>query len=426
MTTLFLARHLLPICSAPIENGGLLVEGGRIVAVGSASDLQEKSPNAETVDFGDRVLLPPMANAHTHLELTHFPQWVLSPDAPSEQVSFVDWVLKLIKVRRNLTPPQLDQSLCQGLDLLLRSGTALVGDILTSFESRSLYADSTLHGRVFFEVLGREPAPFAERLERFAKVSQIPPGCNLSWGISPHSPYTLSEETFRLAVAWAQQYGLPASIHLAETEDEVAFVARREGPIAERLYPAVNWQVAPRKRQDPQPRPVRWLLDQGPLPADSLAVHGVHVDEQDVADLARAGLGVVLCPRSNALFGSRRAPLSAYRQAGVVLALGTDSLASSPSLSIWDELAFAWSWFAGELNGAQWLEIATCGGAAVLGKKSEFSGLAPRQPAPFQVVTNPEGWGGESLCDHLCACGDRVRVEALYLASDGVCENVLS
>jgi len=340
----------------------MVVDGGKIVEIGFAADLQEKYPEVENVDFGDRVILPPMANAHTHLELTHFPQWALSSNAPNEQVSFVDWVLQLIKVRRNLTLQQRNRSLCEGLELSLRYGTALVGDILTSMELHSLYAASKLHGSIFFEVLGRDPAPLAERLDHFSKICHIPTGRNLSWGLSPHAPYTLSEETLNLAVFWAEQHRLPISIHLAETEDEVAFIAHGEGAIAERLYPAVNWQVKPRTRQTDQLTPVQWLLDHGTLPSNSLAIHGVHVEERDAAGLARAGVGVVLCPRSNARFGSRRAPLSDYRQAGVPLALGTDSLASSPSLSLWDELAFAWSWFADELSGAQWLEIATCGG----------------------------------------------------------------
>ena len=72
---LYTARYLLPIAAAPIEDGALLVQQGRIAAVGRREELRRLAPQAPCTDFGDAVLLPPFANAHTHLELTHFPLW---------------------------------------------------------------------------------------------------------------------------------------------------------------------------------------------------------------------------------------------------------------------------------------------------------------------------------------------------------------
>jgi cytosine/adenosine deaminase-related metal-dependent hydrolase len=100
------------------------------------------------------------------------------------------------------------------------------------------------------------------------------------------------------------------------------------------------------------------------------------------------------------------------------LALGTDSLASSPSLSVWDELAFASHWFAGALDPAEWLTIATAGGARALGVADRMGHLAAGYEASFQVVTLPDGATAATLEEALCAGGDKVTVQALYLGGE--------
>lgn len=427
VTTLFCARHLLPIAAPWLEDGALLVIDGVIREAGRRADLIAAWPSARIVDFGNAVILPPMANVHTHLELTHFPTWIAATGQTIPRRSFVDWVLAVIHVRRGLDPCQLQGSVAAGLEQSLQAGTALLGDILSHLASRSAYAETAMSGRIFYEVLGRDPGQVASRLAEFEAALPVAPAPGLLWGLSPHAPYTLSEQTCRLAMDWARCHQLPVAMHLAETREETAFMAGRGGDIARRLYPAVNWTLPEAESEDPVSRsPVQWLLEQGLVPPGSLAIHGVHVATEEVADLTRSGLTIVLCPRSNALFGKRRAPLADYRQAGVPLALGTDSLASSPSLSLWDELAFAWSWYAGELSGADWLYIATSGGAAALGQATQFGRLTAGWPANFQVVSLPGLVAGPGVCDQLCAAGDLVRVDALYLAEGTTCENVLS
>ena len=75
-STLYTARYLLPIAAPPIEDGALLVDGGRILDFGSRAELRNISQCAKEIDFGDAVLMPPMVNAHTHLELSSFPDWL--------------------------------------------------------------------------------------------------------------------------------------------------------------------------------------------------------------------------------------------------------------------------------------------------------------------------------------------------------------
>lgn len=423
MTSIFRARHLLPITAPPIEDGAILVVDGCIRSVGHGRELCAAHPGVPVVDFAEQVILPPMANAHTHLELTDFPVWAAASRPPAGSGGFVDWVLALIAVRRKLSDDQLRLSLSNGLQQSLRAGTAVIGDILTSLDCRTAYAVTPLYGTAFVEALGRDPQMITSRLDGLDSLLSSPPGGNIFWGLSPHAPYTLSPLAFKQVVERAESARLPVAMHLAETAEEVEFIRAGSGPIATQLYPAANWPVTDDGRSV---SPLRWLLAQGGLPAGSLLVHGVHVGVDEVESIAAAGLAVILCPRSNARFGAERAPLTAFRQAGIPLALGTDSLASSPSLSVWDELAFAWQWFDGLLSGAEWLTIATSGGATVLGRQDQFGSLASGRPANFQVVSLPEALSIRTVCAQLCAAADQVRVEALYLARDGRCENVLS
>ena len=136
--------------------------------------------------------------------------------------------------------------------------------------------------------------------------------------------------------------------------------------------------------------------------------------------LKQGGCSVALCPRSNAALNVGKAPVTDYLNAGIPLALGTDSLASSDSLSLWDELAFAVEWFAGTAEPRDWLEITTLGGAKALGIEKRMGQLAPGQEASFQVVTLPSLPQVDALEETLCASGNDVNVTHLYLAGENV------
>ena len=406
---IFTARYLLPIGAPLIEDGALLVEAGRICAVGTHRELTAAHPRAAVVACGSAVLLPPLVNAHTHLELTDFPHWAAAAGTTVPAGDFVDWILELVRVRRTVDTAEVRISLGKGLRRCLAAGTGAVGDILTTLAAVPAYAGTALRGRVFAEVLGVDQAQVAARLAEIAAMFGTPPGPALAWGLSPHAPYTLSAATLAQVCSLAGERTLPLAMHWAETAVELEFLARGSGPLAERLYPAAGWP------RPPQPSSAAVSLGPG-----GILIHGVYATAADIAAVAAAGHHVVLCPRSNRYFGVSRAPVAAFRQAGVPLALGTDSLASSPSLSLWDELAFARQWFAGALDPADWLEIATAGGAAALGLADRLGRLAPGMEASFQVVAVPAAATAATLSEALCAAGEQIMVQALYLGGENV------
>lgn len=408
---LFCARYLLPVGAPLIEGGALLVEGGRILAVGPCHALITAQPGAEVIDFGEATILPPLVNAHTHLELTDFPQWAEMAGEGDEPADFVDWILRLVRVRRAVNDGAARDSLARGLQQSLAAGTGAVGDILTTLDAAGGYADTPLPGRVFAEVLGLDPVQVAARLAAIGKHLGTPPGPVLAWGLSPHAPYTLSRETLAMAIAFADEHALPLAIHRAETAEEVRFLTEGQGPL-ERLYLAAGWPWPPKLAEVPYAK----VGSEG----GGLLIHGVHLRDDEIGAVARAGQHVVLCPRSNSRFGATRAPLVALRQAGVPLAIGTDSRASSPSLSVWEELAFARSWFAGVLEPEAWLEIATLGGAKALGLTGRAGRLAAGMAASFQVVTVPPGAAPATLVEALCAGGTEITVQALFICGENV------
>lgn len=410
---IFAARHLLPIAAPPVDDGALLIEDSRILAVGTRRELAAAHPRAAVVDCGEAVILPPLVNAHTHLELTCFPDWVELAGAAPPPDGFVDWILHLVQVRRTVGDLAVRSSLFEGLCRSLAAGTGAVGDILTTLAARPAYRQCRMRGRVFAEVLGVDGARVAARLEEIGRHLRCAPDPGLGWGLSPHAPYTLTEATLAGTLDFAAANRLPVAMHWGETAEEVDFLTRGCGPLAERLYPTAGW---------PLPSAPAGFCGQAlaGLPAGSLLVHGVHATDETIGAIAASGLGVVLCPRSNSRFGAARAPVAAYHRAGVPLALGTDSMASSPSLSVWEELAFARHWFAGALEPAAWLEVATAGGAAALGLGGVLGRLAPGLEASFQVVALPAGSAAPTLAEALCAGGREIAVQALFLAGENV------
>ncbi len=359
-----------------------------------------------------------MVNAHTHLELSSFPDWAAAADEAEAPEDFVDWILRLVRVRRTVDVKQVRESLASGLEESLRSGTGAVGDIFTTLPVVDAYRESPLYGQVFAEVLGHDSGVVSDRLAIIRSMLCRRPGPALNWGLSPHAPYTLSASAMDQVFAFASEQALQSSIHLAESADETLFMQEGKGAIAEKLYAAARWD--PATEPPAGCSPVQALCRAGRLRKNDLVVHGVQVNEADIALLKSQACSLALCPRSNAALNIGKAPVAAYLKAGLPLSLGTDSLASTTSLSIWDELAFARSWFDGDVAPRKWLEIATLGGSRALGLQGRTGQLAVGCDASFQIVSLPGLPSMAELEEALCAAGENAVVNHLYLGARNV------
>jgi cytosine/adenosine deaminase-related metal-dependent hydrolase len=384
--TIYAASWLINPDTPPIAGGALLVNDARVVAVGTLSELAA-AHSAPVMEFPGSTIIPGFVNAHTHLELTHFPSWRLRTHVEYNPRRFVDWIIQLVKIKRGLKDGDILASLREGVRMCLESGTTAVGEIVTNPTLTPFYHASPLAGRLFYELLGHDPERF--RSMRDSALSACEEQTDrLAAGLSPHSPYTLGEGSLALIREAASSRSLPLAIHISESREEADFVFDTSGPLAEQFYPFVGWReylMPPRRCSSTE------LLDRnGLLSPATLAIHCVHVTLSDAETLRERGVGVVLCPRSNERLDVGRAPLHIFKKLGIPLALGTDSLASNDSLSLWEEMRFALDLFKRDLSPAEVFSMVTSGGAAALGIAAASGSLEPGKWADFQVV----GHGG--------------------------------
>jgi len=413
--TLYTARHVFPVSGPPISNGAVTVTDGRIVAVGTAAGLRERYHGAHMVDLGERALLPGLVNAHTHLELTHHAGHV------ADNLPLIEWIYPLVSYSRTRTLEDFERAAYAGVEMLRACGTVAVGEICTFGQSVRPLVESGLHGIVYYELLSPDPARADELMrqgqQQIEHWRREYPQDRIRFGLAPHTPYTTSAELLRATAAWCRAEGVPLSIHTAESPAETQFLRDATGPIADLLYSGAGWPLHPARA--PGVSPVAYLDQLGVLAAHPLLAHGIHVDADDIARIARSDSAVAHCPRSNTQLQCGRMPYGLYRAASVRLALGTDSLASSPSLAVWDDAiaAHAMHTAAGAPpTPAELLRLATLGGADALGLADELGTLEPGKLAamaciPLDALTSTEQADANTVMAALVA--GRIKPEAL-------------
>jgi len=407
---IFSASQLLPISSPPIPGGAIAVHDGRIAAVGTLQEIKS-SCGGPVTSFPGCAIMPGLVNAHTHLELTHFPSWKVRKDLDYLPKSYVQWVSQVVKIRRALTRDEVEHSVREGLRLCVESGTTAVGEILTDFTLLPLYASAPLSGTFFLEGIGHDPAVCAEILKRMEQA--LHPAGRLLPGVSPHAPHTVSPRLFHGISDLARERGVPKAIHLSESREEVSFMHDSTGDFATILYPAAHWdEYLPSPRRTTS---TAWLDGLGVLDRRTLAIHAVHLTPADAAILKERGCRVVLCPRSNDMLNVGCAPHHLLKKAGIPLAIGTDSLASNDSLSLWDEMRFLKNLAPDDFGADELLQMATIGGARALGIEGEAGALQVGKRADFQVVSYRE-----SAAPIAVSLLEGARPEEVYIAGKSV------
>ncbi|MHC4063992.1 MAG: amidohydrolase family protein [Planctomycetota bacterium] len=369
------ARHVLAADGQAIENGAVRAEGGRIVEVGPAGSI-EGSP---TDDLGNSLLLPGLINAHTHLELTH-----LAGRVPPRG-DFVDWINRLVQAMRadGEDPDTVRAAVRKGRDLSLQAGVTTVGDIARlSRLTRPILASGPLRVLSFGEVIaiGKLRSRLAERLEAAADTSAR--GEFLEVGVSPHAPYTVEPQGLAACVDWAVACGLRLCMHLAETAEEALFTTNLAGPVRDYLE-----QHGAMDRHVPCPGlpPVEYVASAGLLGPDTLLAHANYVNDQDIRRIAASGAHVVYCPRTHAAFNHPPHPFERMLACGVNVCVGTDSLASNPSLSVLEELRFLRSKHP-DLPASLLIEMGTIRAARALGMEGTVGSVLPGTFADLTVI----------------------------------------
>jgi cytosine/adenosine deaminase-related metal-dependent hydrolase len=264
------------------------------------------------------------------------------------------------------------------------SGTVLVGDISNTLLTPAILTAAGLGGVVFHELLGfnaTDPAAIVRQARQNIRAFAAEPDLRLA--LVAHAPYSVSPALFAEIARAAED--VPLSVHLGESNEELEFLRTGSGPIRSMLETlgvwTADWTV-------PQCGPVEYLSRVGYLKQGTLVVHGVHLTDPELEHLRRAGAVLVTCPRSNLWVGGGPPRLSHFYASGVPVAVGTDSLASAPTLNLFDELA-EMRRVAPEVSASALLDSATRQGARALGFGRDYGTIAPGKRAAMVAVTVP-------------------------------------
>lgn len=394
------ADWVVPVEGDPIPVGAVAIDDdGRIAAVGSAAELGAGEA------FPGCVILPGFVNCHSHLEYAVYAGF-------GDGLPFSSWIGLHVARKRLLDLDGMRAIAIDGAHECLRSGITTVGDCSFAGAAAEAAALTGLRAVVYLEVFGRDAAAMSRFRELRERVEPVLSE-RVRLGVSPHAPYTCTLELYGECAA----LGLPLATHLAESVAERDFLVDGSGDwsaFADMLVPP------------PGTTGIHMLAGAGLLGPRLVAAHCVDVQPDEIELLAAHGVAVAHCPRSNGILGCGIAPLHELLAAGIAVGLATDSPASTPSFDLFEELrtaivaARARERRPDALTADAALELATLGGARVLGLEAEVGSLVAGKWADVAVVSL-EGSPLEPVEDPVVAAvlgGSPERVAATLVAGE--------
>ena len=377
-------------------------EGGRILSV----DREPDGFRAEKViDGADKLMVPGLVNAHTHVYMTPFRNW-------ADDLDFNTWLFKkIMPMEEALTPEDAYWGSVLACMEMIKGGVTCFLDMHMFPGSSARAALDTgiravisrgLSGGADDQEGGRRR--LREAVEQIREFSGAPA---LSFMLAPHAPYTCDEEYLRSVAEKARELGLGVNTHLSESLGEVEGVKNKYGC-----------------------SPVEFYDRCGLLGERTVAAHCVHLSAEDMDLLARRGVSVAVNHASNLKLANGIAPVPELQKRGVSLCLGTDSAASNNSLSVLRELSLVTLLHKGSsgnplaVTAAQGFEMATVNGAKALGLGGKTGEIRPgyfadlaifdlRQPGitPLGDPVAALAYSGAGLSAHTVIVNGRVVLE---------------
>ncbi|AMV38478.1 amidohydrolase family protein [Planctomyces sp. SH-PL62] len=380
------ARYVFPVEGPPIADGVVAIEGGRIAWVGPARE------RTADLDLGNVAIIPGLVNAHTHLELGRLADDGAAPPASPENE--VEWLRRVMAQRRaGSSEEAYRENVGRNLRESIEAGTTLVADTTTAGLSWDAIAAAPVRAVVFAEVLGLKRYRGLQTNEAAWKwLGSIKPeaqvAANARAGLSPHAPYSTAGWLYHAAASSR----LPLSTHLAEMPEELRLLETRDGPLRSYLEDLGAWD----EEWEPiGPRPTDYIRKGDLRHADWLVAHGTYIEPSEFwqfrpeASSNGHRAAIAYCPRTNARFGHDAHPYRALLAKGAIVCLGTDSLASSPSLGVLDEARFLHA-RDGSLSGELLLTMATLFGAWALRAETAVGSIRAGKSADLAVVRLPD------------------------------------
>jgi len=311
---------------APIENGAVAVSKHRIVDVGRFDDVRARNAG-NAIDLGEQVLLPGLINAHCHLDYTCL-RGRISP-----QKSFTEWIRGINAEKATLAPKDYVASINEGFGEARRFGTTTIAN-LTAFPELISQSRPAVRTIWFAELIDvRMPEHAIELVD--STIEALNQTGN--WGLAPHALFTASRDLFQRCEEIAQSDNVLLTTHLAESREEMEMFRHASGP----LYEFIKSIGRPMDDCGKKTPLELFLTASGnrALPAWIVA-HLNELTRSDFELLERSNskFHVVHCPRSHNYFGHSPFAFDRLRSFGFNICLGTDSLASNESLSLFAEM----------------------------------------------------------------------------------------
>ena len=401
-----------------IGGGDVLIRDGVVAAVGRGL----AAPGAEVVEARGCVVTPGLVNTHHHLYQT------LTRVVPGGQDALLfGWLKALYPIWAKFGPEEMFVSAQVGLAELALSGCTLTSDHLYLYPNGSRLDDTIAAagevGLRFHPTRGamsigesagglppdslveNEHAILEDCIRVVDSFHNPNPGAMVRVGLAPCSPFSVSRELMRDAALLARDKGVMLHTHLAENDEDIAYSLAQFGC-----------------------RPGQYAEDLGWTGPDVWHAHCVKLDGQEIGLFARSGTGVAHCPCSNCRLGSGIAPVRAMRDAGVTVGLGVDGSASNDAGNLVAEARQALllqrvARGADAMSAREVLEIATLGGARVLGR-DDCGALVPGMRADLAIwdVSSVEAAGSWDPVAALVLCGP-MRVRDLFVEGRQVVRN---
>ncbi|MFY7867749.1 TRZ/ATZ family hydrolase [Roseateles sp.] len=371
-TKILKARWLLSMApgSQVLNDHALVITGERIAAILPWADADAQYPDAERVELGQHVLIPGLINGHTHSAMSLL-------RGVADDVPLMDWLqnhiwpLEKKWVSEDWTYQGSLLSACEAL----RGGVTYLNDMYFFPTAMARAAiDSGIRAGVSINVIDFPTGYAANAAEYIANglaaYEQFKGQASLDWTSAPHAPYTVSDETFVQLRELAERYDMQMHCHIHETQDEVDGSLKQYGV-----------------------RPLERLNKLGLLNERMMAVHMVHLTDDEIAMLGRQGVHLVHNPNSNMKLASGVCPVTALEAAGVNTILGTDGAASNNRQDMFGEIRAAALLAKGStcnpttVSARIALEMATIRAAKAMGRADDLGSLEVGKLADVVAVS---------------------------------------
>jgi len=407
MIKIYSARYVIPVTKPVIEDGAVVIKDEKIVETGAKDTIIKKYPSHEIHDLGFSAILPGLINPHVHLELTN-----LGPRTRIAKLSFPFWLLGIVVGTRIRTERFFKDSIYHGLQLVKESGTTTAGHIATFIRNPcGLFLEAGIRGIIFLEAIGLKESESGKIIEKLEKeLKEINSTLTLG-GLSPHAPYSVSESLFRKIAELSKSKNIPLSIHVAESMDEIKLFRSSKGRFKKIFYPLLGLKkYAPKVKNK---TPVQFLYETGVLGPRVLAIHCVHLHENDIRILADNHVSVVHCPRSNYYLNVGEMPLRKLLENKINVCLGTDGLISNDSISMWDEARFLKSkntW----LDSESILKMMTWNSAKALNMEDKIGSLTPGCYADM-ISVDLDGLDKDNIYDFIITQTSPKKIKSVWV-----------